>query len=283
MHYIQYEELCRLFIADKYKLSIEEVKSVRIPSPTHPNLVEFKNQIDLYWILEDEFQKYVNIADTKWRKESDNVQKGSAQNLQFVKNDINNANKAILITNTGFDDGAIGIADKYGMGLYIVLPDFDLAILDPDLIDRKIIQTRLQELVDNGKPIYDYKIERKALDSGSVDTAQTTVPDKTGIHSKEIKHTPENRMVETTSNRGTPPSIQKVQSGQGGSQTGRQGGPPSGRQGGPPSGRQGGPPSGRQGGPPSGRQGGPPSGRQGGSGPPKGPAKGGGGTSNRSR
>ncbi len=99
----------------------------------------------------------------------------------------------------------------------------------------------------------------KAFDFGTVDTAQTSVPDKTGTHTKEMKQAPVNRMVETTSNRGTPPSIQKVQTRQGGSQTGGQGSSP------------------------SGRQGGPPSGRQGGSGPPKGPAKGGGGTSNRSR
>ena len=229
MHYIQYEELCRLFIADKFDLSIEEVKSVRIPSPTHPDLVNYENQIDLYWESGNEVALYLNIADAKWRG-SDNVSKMMAGNLQFVMNDISNINKAILITNTDFDDGVIGIADKYGMGLYIVLPDFDLAILDPGLTDRKIIQTRLLELVDNDKPIYDYKIERRAIDSGIVDTAQTTVPDKKDIQTRDIKQAPVNRMVETTSNRGTPPSIQKVQTRQGGSRSGGQGGsgPPKG-------------------------------------------------------
>ncbi len=109
MHYIQYEELCRLYIANIFEISIEEVKSVRIPSPTHPGLVKYKNQIDLYWILENEFYQYVNIADAKWRKESDAVPIGRARELQFVRNDINNANKAILITNTGFDDGVKGV------------------------------------------------------------------------------------------------------------------------------------------------------------------------------
>ncbi len=261
MHYIQYEELCRLYIANIFEISIEEVKSVRIPSPTHPNLVEYKNQIDLYWILESKFYQYVNIADVKWRKESDTVPIGRARELQFVRNEINNANKAILIANTGFDDGVKGVADKYGMGLHIVRPDFDLAIFEPDLKDRKIIQNQLQELVDNGKPVYDCNIVRRALDSGTDGTAQASASNKTVSHTKDIKHTPINRMQQTPSHRRQTTSTQKVTGGQSGSGTGRQG-------------------TSR-----TGRQGGTPSGRQGGSGPPKGsgPARGGGGTSNRRR
>ena len=252
MHYIQYEELCRLFIADKFETSIEEVKSVRIPSPTHPDFLKNENQIDLYWESGNEVTRSLNIADAKWRR-SDNVSKMMAGYLQFIKNDISNINKAILITNTDFDDGVIGIADKYGMGLYIVRPDFDRAIFEPDLKDRKIIQNQLQELVDNGKPVYDCKIVRRALDSGTNGTAQASASNKTVSHTKDIKHTPMNRMQRTPSHRRQTISTQKVTGGQGGSGTGRQGGPPSGR--------------------------------QGGSGPPKGTGttRGGGGTSNRSR
>ena len=252
MHYIQYEELCRLYIANIFEISIEEVTSVRILSPTHPDSVKYKNQIDLYWKLENEFYQFINIADAKWRKESDNVQKGEAEKLQFFKNDINNVNKAILITNTGFDDGVLGIADKYGIGLHIVRPDFDRAIFEPDLKDRKIIQNQLQELVDNGKPVYDCTIVRRALDSGTDGTTQASESNKTVSHTKDIKHTPTNRMQRTPSHRRQTTNTQKVTGGQGSSRTGRQGGPSSGRQGG------------------FGPKG-------------SGPARGGGGTSNRSR
>lgn len=223
MKWQQYEELCRLFIADIFEISIEEVKSVKIPSPTHPDSVKYKKQIDLYWKLENEFYQYINIADAKWRG-SDNVSKMMAENLQFVKNDISNINKAILITNTDFDDGVIGIADKYGMGLYIVRPDFDRAIFEPDLKDRKIIQNQLQELVDNGKSVYDCKIIRRALDSETAGTVHTSVPDETEIHTKDTKNTPVDRMVRPSLHQSETTSIQKVTSRQGSSHTGGQGG-----------------------------------------------------------
>ena len=231
MHYIQYEELCRLYIANIFDLSIEEVKSVKIPSPTHPDFVKNENQIDLYWESGNEVTRSLNIADAKWRG-SNNVSKMMAGYLQFVKNDISNINKAILITNTDFDDGVIGIADKYGMGLYIVRPDFDLAILDTDLKDREIIQNNLLELVDNGKTVYDYKIIRRALDSETVGTVHTSVPEKTNIQTRDIKQAEMNRMVETSANRGTPPRNQKGQTRQSTPQTGQQGGSSSSSKGG---------------------------------------------------
>ncbi len=217
MHYIQYEELCRLFIADKFETSIEEVKSVRIPSPTHPGLVKYENQIDLYWEDGNEVALYLNIADAKWRG-SDNVQIGRAKELQFVRNDINNANKAILITNTGFDDGVKGVADKYGMGLHIVRPDFDLAILDPGLIDRKIIQTQLQELTTNGKPLYTFEVVHRAFDSGPYAEDQSTVSDKQSSsvegYSNRMVRSHARRIVRSHANRTAPPSTPKSQRGQ---------------------------------------------------------------------
>ena len=249
MHYIQYEELCRLFIADKFEISIEEIKSIRIPNPRRPNLPEYEHQIDLYWEDGNEVALYLNIANAKWRS-SGNVSEGEILLLQKVKEKVG-AHKSMMITSVGFDKGAKAAAEDEGVALHVVRPDFDLAILDSDLKDRKVIQTQLQELATNGKEIYSHEIIHRAFDFGTDGTTQTSVPDKTGTHTKEMKQAPENRMAEPPSHRRASTGSQKVQSGQGGSQTGRQGGPPSGR--------------------------------QGGSGPPKGPAKGGGGTSNRSR
>ena len=228
MHYIQYEELCRLFIADKYELSIEEVRSVRIQNPQRPGLRKFHHQIDLYWEDGNEVALYLNIADAKWRG-SDKVCQEDMLKLQKVREKVA-AQKAIMITNTDFTDGAKGAAEDEGNGLHIVRPDFDLAILDPDLTDRKAIQIQLNELKNSGKPVYDYKIIRRALDSETVGTFHTSVPEKINIHTKDINQTPVDQMVRPSLPQGETTRIQKVTGGQGSSQTGRQGGPPSGRQ-----------------------------------------------------
>lgn len=251
MHYKQYEELCRLFVANEENISIENIKSDYIPSAIRPGLEEYKNQIDLYWELEDKLTQNLVIVNAKWRSsDKDKVDQNDVLLIQQVKQETD-ANKAMIITNTSFTDGARKAAINRRIALHIVRPDFDLGILDSSLKDRKAIQTQLNELSANGKEIYTYQLIHRDLDTSTDGTVHTSVPDKKDIHTTEIKQPLTNRMVETTANRGTPPSIQKVQTRQGGSQTGRQGGPPSGR--------------------------------QGGSGPPKGPAKGGGGTSNRSR
>ena len=215
MHYIQYEELCRFFLAHELQISIKDIISTKIPSETPPGLVKYKNQIDLYWKNEDKLAQYVNIADAKWRNGSDPIPIGRARELQFVRDDIK-VHKAMLITNTGFDEGVRGVAEKYGIALHIVSPDFSHVILDPDLKDRKVIQTQLQELGTNGKEVYTHKIIHKAFDFGTDGTAQTTVPNKTGTHSKGIAQPPANRMV--------PSYIQKGSAGRDAPRTGGRGG-----------------------------------------------------------
>ena len=48
MNGTQYEEFCRLFLVDKFGIPIEAIQSRRISSATHPDLSNYKNQIDLY-------------------------------------------------------------------------------------------------------------------------------------------------------------------------------------------------------------------------------------------
>jgi hypothetical protein len=63
----QYEELSRYYLADILSINVGEIRSVRIPSPRHPNLPEYKNQIDLYWETSDKACLYLNVANAKWR------------------------------------------------------------------------------------------------------------------------------------------------------------------------------------------------------------------------
>ena len=228
MNGTQYEEFCRLFVHNELNIPVENIKSGYIPSAIRPGLEEYKNQIDLYWKLEDKLTRNLVIVNAKWRSsDKDKVEQRDVLLIQQVSKEID-ANKAILITNTDFTDGARKAAKNHRIALHIVRPNFDYAILHKE--NRGTMQTQLQEFFNSSRPVYSHVEVKKALDSGSVDTAQTTVSDKTGTHTKEMKQAPVNRMVETTSHRRTPPSIQKVQTREGGSRSGGQGGsgPPKG-------------------------------------------------------
>jgi restriction endonuclease len=142
MNSIQYEELCRFFIAKKLSISIDLVKSIHIPNPVRLGLPEYKHQIDLYWETEDEIAKYLNIANAKWRRQ-EKVDQPDVLLLQQVKQKVG-AHKAIMITNVGFTSGAEAAAQDDGIGLHIVVPAFDYSRLPKE--DRKEIQQRLNQM-----------------------------------------------------------------------------------------------------------------------------------------
>ena len=116
----QYEELCRLFLADKLGIPIKEVQSVKIPNPKRLDLPEYNHQIDLYWEDGNQLAQYLNIANAKWRS-SCKVEQGEVLLLQKVKEKVF-ANKSMMITNTGFTKGAKAVAQDEGVALHIVCP-----------------------------------------------------------------------------------------------------------------------------------------------------------------
>ena len=211
MNGTQYEEFCRLFLAEELDIPIETIQSLRIPSATHPDLSTYKNQIDLYWEKEDDHIKYVNIADAKWRG-SDKVPIGKVRELQQVKEDIN-AHKAMMITNIGFTRDAKNFAENKGITLYIVHPDSSCTISDLDQKNRKTIQAQLSESFTNGKP-YNFKIINKGFDSDVNTEGQSSTPSKTSAYSKKITQVSSNKIAQQGSNRRTSSNIQKAQRGQ---------------------------------------------------------------------
>ena len=120
MNSIQYEELCRFFLADKLGISIEKIQSVRIPNPKRPDLPGYNHQIDLYWEDGNELTQYLNIANAKWRSSS-KVDQSEVLLLQQVKDDLA-AHKAMMITNIGFTEGAKAVAKNKEIALHIVSP-----------------------------------------------------------------------------------------------------------------------------------------------------------------
>jgi hypothetical protein len=128
---VQYEELCRYFVANQLKMPVEQVLSREIRNPWRLGTSGFGvadtyvHQIDLYWETDDGLARYVNIANAKWRTSS-KVQQADVLLLQQVRVKVG-AHKAIMITNTDFTDIAVRVAKDEGIGLYIVKPEFDTA------------------------------------------------------------------------------------------------------------------------------------------------------------
>jgi len=96
----QFEELCRVFLADKVALSVADILSGDIPNPKRPGLPEYKHQIDLYWETGNEIALYLNIANAKWRG-SQKVDQSDVLLLQQVKQKVG-AHKAVMITNSEY-------------------------------------------------------------------------------------------------------------------------------------------------------------------------------------
>ena len=160
MESVQYEELCRHFIAEQTGMTLDAVKSIHIPNPLRPGLPEYKHQIDLYWETGSDIALYLNIANAKWRSSS-NIEQGEVLLLQQVRQQVA-AHKAFMITNIGFTSGAIAAAKDHGIALHCVVPEFDVSNLP--LNDRSAIQTALREEASaTNRPIYSFHVEHRGL------------------------------------------------------------------------------------------------------------------------
>lgn len=124
---IQYEELCRVAVAQLLALSLESIHSGRIPNPKRPTLPGYDHQVDLYWEVQDSLARYFNIANAKWRA-NDKVDQGEILLLAQVKQSVG-AQKAMLFTSVGFTAGAEAAARDHGIGLHIVVPTINPAQL----------------------------------------------------------------------------------------------------------------------------------------------------------
>ena len=164
---IQYEELCRWFIADQLKIPLEQVRSVRIPNPEREHketlikLVPFQHQIDLYWETANAELRYVNIANAKWRSR-DPVHQHDVLLLQQVKLKVG-AHKAILITNSSFTADAEQAAWDEGIGLLLLRPAFTTPTLHAT--DRGLIQNDLYDLAEARTPLCSCTIVQKGVPS----------------------------------------------------------------------------------------------------------------------
>ncbi len=214
MNGTQYEEFCRLFLANELRISIDKIRSDMIPNTTRPGSSQYSQQIDFWWQDENNLIEHVNIADAKWRS-SNKVEKGDVEKLLQAKEGIA-AHKAMMITNNDFTNGARAVAENHRIALHIVRPNFDYAILHLDLKNRETIQSQLRESFSSSKPPYTHEVVHRAFNLGMDAETQSGAPNKTDPHSKGRVPTYSNKMVQPRS------YTQKVQGGQNHSRTGGQ-------------------------------------------------------------
>lgn len=163
MESVQYEELCRHFIAESHNLPLERVQSVRIANPRRPNLPQYAHQIDLCWETGGELAVYFNIANTKWRG-TDRVDQADVLLLQQVRLEVA-AHKAFMITNVGFTRGASAAAQHHGIALHVLQPHLDGAALPTD---RAEFQDALRRMSASGTgSLYTIRVEHRGLEPGS--------------------------------------------------------------------------------------------------------------------
>lgn len=189
----QYEELCRLFVAEQLAVPAQDVRSVRIPNPKRPDLPQYDHQIDLYWETGDAIAAYLNIANAKWRGTS-KVDQGDVLLLQQVRQQVA-AHKAIMITNVGFTAGAIAAAKDHRIALHVVTPTFDVAALPRG--NRIAIAEKLHDISSQtASPLYSHRVEHRALESGDAPTnprpiaRPATAPNSGGYETRVIQPAP---------------------------------------------------------------------------------------------
>jgi hypothetical protein len=154
---VQYEELCRFFVSDQLGIPLDQVKSVRAASAVRPGLKPYKNQIDLVWEFDDALGRYLSIANAKWRGTA-KVDQGEILLLDKVRQEIG-AQKAIMITNCGFTDGATSAAAQHCVGLHIVAPEFASSALPKN--DRPAISTAISRIAAEARP-YGHEVIQKS-------------------------------------------------------------------------------------------------------------------------
>jgi hypothetical protein len=120
----QYEELCRLYLADRFRISIDRIESRDHPNPLRPGTPEYHHQIDLYWEIETADACYVHIANAKWRTPPALIGLADVLLLQQVKTKLA-AHKAFLITSTGYSADAIAAAADEGIALHVLTSHLD--------------------------------------------------------------------------------------------------------------------------------------------------------------
>ena len=118
-----YEELCRRTIAKEFNIQVEQVKSFensnKIKGLGFPEQAPPEHALDLAWEIENDISKTLYVADCKYHKRR--VDQTYVYRIAGVLNNIG-FHKAMLISPTGFTDGAFRAAESTNVTLLVVEP-----------------------------------------------------------------------------------------------------------------------------------------------------------------
>jgi len=170
MNSVQFEELCRFFVAEKLGLSVEQVPWRRIPGAARPGQPHDTYQADLCWEMETPMGRYLTIADAKWRV-GHKVDRDDVLLLEQFRIGIG-AHKAMLISNAEFTRGVARTATRLGIAVHrlIVGPGLE----DLPRTDRAAIQERLRAAAsacgsgEQRRPLYTHVVICKGFDLAPV-------------------------------------------------------------------------------------------------------------------
>jgi hypothetical protein len=153
----QYEELCRQFLVETLHLDPQQIYSGSMENPRRLGLPRFAHQVDLCWETETDLLRYLHIANAKWHGPRFQVQLPDVLLLQQIKLKLG-AHKGILLTNTGYSEGALAAALDEGVALYVVRPEFDGELFAGSQPQKWREQLQAHVRQTPSRPLYSYQL-----------------------------------------------------------------------------------------------------------------------------
>jgi len=160
MNGLQFEELCRFFVAKTLGMPVEKVRWMRIPCAVRPGTALDTYQVDLMWETETAMAKYLTIAEAKWRV-GHKVDRDDVLLLEQFRIGAG-AHKAMLISNAEFTSGVLTTAERLGIAVHRLVPTF--SALEMPLRDRAAFQNCLNQMATKTKELYTHDVKCKSLD-----------------------------------------------------------------------------------------------------------------------
>jgi hypothetical protein len=200
-----YEQLCRRFVSDSYKVPLDAIESKTIPNARRPGLPEFGHQIDLRWEMGNEFSKVVFIAEVKWRG-SGKIDKPEISALAKTCADVG-AHKAVFITSVGFTSGAEAAAQHEEICLHVVRPNFDFAAIPKGTADELQAALAAAATAKPGEMLYTYQVVHRAADFGPRPSPVAPVTPMPGIVTREMRDYSTRQVTNLTTRSGPGPGF----------------------------------------------------------------------------
>jgi len=158
----EYEQFVRAVLIRRLNLSPDRLKPGRLKGVTFPDEPEFKHQIDLFFLQDNEVAEFLTIIECKYRNpdgEQTWVDRPDVARLAYVRTSVR-ASKAILVTNENFTRSAYVLARSERIALLIITPR--LRIPGRPIKDTGDLFNEVSALIDETPNPYELQVLNKA-------------------------------------------------------------------------------------------------------------------------